>query len=61
MSALLWNFLFIPPVFTFRISHVHDLMMFVMYFVVAVAMGHFTNQLRVRKPPSATANAAPRR
>lgn len=49
LSALLWNFLFIPPVFTFRISHVHDLMMFVMYFVVAVAMGHFTNQLRVRE------------
>jgi two-component system sensor histidine kinase KdpD len=46
---LLWNFLFIPPVFTFRITHVHDLMMFVMYFVVALAMGHFTNQLRVRE------------
>ena len=49
LSALLWNFLFIPPVFTFRITHVHDLMMFVMYFVVALAMGHFTNQLRVRE------------
>lgn len=49
LSALLWNFLFIPPVFTFRITHVHDVMMFVMYFVVALAMGHFTNQLRVRE------------
>jgi two-component system, OmpR family, sensor histidine kinase KdpD len=49
LSALLWNFLFIPPVFTFRITHVHDAMMFVMYFVVALAMGHFTNQLRVRE------------
>jgi two-component system sensor histidine kinase KdpD len=49
LSALLWNFLFIPPLFTFRIMHVHDLMMFVMYFVVALAMGHFTNQLHVRE------------
>ncbi|MCG3146757.1 MAG: Sensor protein KdpD [Verrucomicrobiae bacterium] len=49
LSAVLWNFLFIPPVFTFHISHVHDLMMFFMYFVVALSMGHFTNQLRVRE------------
>ena len=49
LSALLWNFLFIPPVFTFRITQVHDMMMFVMYFIVALAMGHFTNQLRVRE------------
>jgi two-component system, OmpR family, sensor histidine kinase KdpD len=49
LSAMLWNFLFIPPLFTFRITHAHDAMMFIMYFVVALAMGHFTNQLRVRE------------
>jgi len=49
LSALLWNFLFIPPVFTFHISRVQDAMMFAMYFVVALVMGHFTNQLHVRE------------
>jgi two-component system sensor histidine kinase KdpD len=49
LSALLWNFLFIPPILTFRISHVHDAMMFAMYFVIAIVIGHFTNQLRTRE------------
>ncbi|HUK83196.1 MAG TPA: sensor histidine kinase KdpD [Verrucomicrobiae bacterium] len=49
LSAMLWNFLFIPPILTFRITHFHDAMMFVMYFVVALVIGHFTNQLRVRE------------
>lgn len=49
LSALLWNFLFIPPRFTFRINSATDAMMFVMYFVVALVMGHVTNQLRVRE------------
>jgi len=48
LSASLWNFLFIPPIFTFRISHVQDALMFVMMFVVAVVMGHLTNQLHTR-------------
>ena len=49
LSALLWNFLFIPPILTFRITHVHDAMMFAMYFVIALVIGHFTNQLRTRE------------
>lgn len=49
LSALLWNFLFIPPVFTFRITRLQDAMMFGMYFVVALVIGHFTNQLHVRE------------
>jgi two-component system, OmpR family, sensor histidine kinase KdpD len=49
LSALLWNFLFIPPLFTFRITHAHDAMMFAMYFVIALVIGHFTNQIRVRE------------
>ncbi|HUI08634.1 MAG TPA: sensor histidine kinase KdpD [Verrucomicrobiae bacterium] len=49
LSALLWNFLFIPPILTFRISHVYDAMMFGMYFVIALVIGHFTNQLRTRE------------
>ena len=49
LSALLWNFLFIPPILTFRITHVHDAMMFGMYFVIALVIGHFTNKLRTRE------------
>lgn len=35
VSALVWNFFFIPPVFTFHIVSAEDLLMFLMYFVVA--------------------------
>jgi two-component system sensor histidine kinase KdpD len=45
-SALLWNFVFIPPRLTFYIDKVEDGMMFAMFFVVAVAMGHLTSRLR---------------
>lgn len=47
--ALLWNFLFIPPRFTFHIAKIEDLMLFVMFFVVAVAMGHLTSRLRANQ------------
>jgi len=45
-SALLWNFLFIPPHFTLYIEKFDDAMMFAMFFVVALAMGHLTSRLR---------------
>jgi two-component system sensor histidine kinase KdpD len=45
-TALLWNFLFVPPVFTFRISGPTDLMLFLTYFVVALAMGQLAARLR---------------
>ncbi len=45
-SALLWNFLFTEPHFTFYIEKFEDAMMFAMFFVVALAMGHLTSRLR---------------
>jgi len=48
-SALLWNFLFIPPVFTFRIAHFPDALMFVMYFIVALVIGQLTARLRLKE------------
>jgi two-component system, OmpR family, sensor histidine kinase KdpD len=45
-SALLWNFLFIPPRFTFYITRLEDLMLFAMFFIVALAMGQITSRLR---------------
>jgi two-component system sensor histidine kinase KdpD len=48
-SALLWNFLFIPPRFTFYITHLHDFMMFGAYFVIALVIGHLATKLRERE------------
>jgi len=49
VTGLLWNFLFIPPVFTLRIGKFNDLLMFCMYFVVALVVGHLTARLRLRE------------
>src|ERR1700731_2437890 len=49
LSAMLWNFLFIPPRFTFYITHLHDIMMFCAYFVIALVIGHLATQLRERE------------
>src|SRR5262245_27086568 len=49
LSALLWNFLFIPPRFTFFISRFEDFMMFGAYFVIAVVIGHLATQLHERE------------
>jgi two-component system sensor histidine kinase KdpD len=49
LSALLWDFLFIPPRFTFYITHFHDFMMFAAYFVIAIVIGHLATKLRERE------------
>jgi two-component system sensor histidine kinase KdpD len=49
LSALLWNFLFIPPRYTFYISRLPDFMMFGIYFVVALVIGHLAARLRERE------------
>lgn len=49
LSALLWNYLFIPPLYTIRISAPQDVMMFFMFFAVAVIVGHLTTRLHERE------------
>lgn len=49
LSAILWNLLFIPPHFTFLIRETHDVLMFIMYFVVALVMGQITSRLKERE------------
>jgi two-component system sensor histidine kinase KdpD len=49
LTGLLWNFLFIPPLFTFRINKFHDVLMFCVYFVIALVVGHLTTRLRQRE------------
>jgi two-component system sensor histidine kinase KdpD len=46
VSAISWNFLFINPRFTFAISRVQDIILFVLYFVIALLAGNLTARLR---------------
>src|SRR6266481_2042804 len=45
-SGLVWDFFFIPTRFSLHIANIEDLMMLAMFFIVAMAMGHLTSQLR---------------
>lgn len=47
LSALIWNFFFIPPLFTFHISDTEDTLMFLMYFLIALVNAVLTNKIRV--------------
>lgn len=49
LSALSWNFLFIPPRFTLHIAKVEDALTFATYFIIALAVGSLTAQLKVRE------------
>jgi len=49
LSALSWDFFFIQPQFTFHINNLQDIIMFVMFFIVALSMGHLTTRLRERE------------
>lgn len=35
LSSLIWNFFFIPPIFTFHITSAEDGLMFLLYFIIA--------------------------
>jgi two-component system sensor histidine kinase KdpD len=49
MSALLWDYFFLPPIYAFQITHVEDAMLFGMYFVVALVLGHLTTRIRAQE------------
>lgn len=46
ISALTWNFFFIPPLFTFHISNTEDGLLFLMYFVIALVNAALTFKIR---------------
>ena len=48
LSALTWDFLFIPPQFTFYISKIEDVTLFGTYFAVALVTGHLTSRIRAQ-------------
>jgi two-component system sensor histidine kinase KdpD len=49
LSAISWDFFFLPPVFAFRIKHFEDAMLCGMYFVVALVLGQLTARIRAQE------------
>ncbi|MGA2748755.1 MAG: sensor histidine kinase KdpD [Verrucomicrobiota bacterium] len=48
-TALLWDYFFTEPRFSFRISSPADVTMFVTYFIIAVVVGQLAARLRARQ------------
>lgn len=46
LSAVIWNFFFIPPLFTFHIDHAEDVLMFLLYFIIALVNAVLTSKIR---------------
>jgi two-component system sensor histidine kinase KdpD len=46
LSALLWDFFFIPPKYTFTVSRLEDILMLSLYFATAAALGFLMSRLR---------------
>ena len=46
LSALVWNFFFIPPSLTFHIDKAEDILMFSMFFIIALLNGVLTTKVR---------------
>ncbi len=49
LSAVFWDFFFIPPVFTFSISHPSDVLLVSLYFIVALVSGTLTSRTRTKE------------
>ena len=49
MSALLWDYFFLPPIYAFRITHLEDGMLLGTYFVVALVLGQLTARIRAQE------------
>ena len=49
LSAAIWDYFFLPPVFKFRVSHFEDALLIGMYFVVALVLGQLTARIRAQE------------
>lgn len=52
LSAIIWNFFFIPPTFTFHIDNTEDSLMFLLYFVIASVNAALTLKIRQEEKKS---------
>ncbi len=46
LSAIVWNYFFIPPRFTFAIQSTENVLLFLMYFIIAMVNGGLTYKIR---------------
>lgn len=46
LSAVIWNFFFIPPIYTFHINNAEDALMFSLYFLIALVNVVLTFKIR---------------
>ena len=46
LSAVIWNFFFIPPLYTFDIGNTEDVLMFLLYFLIALVNAVLTFKIR---------------
>jgi len=49
VSAISWNFLFIEPRYTFEISQLQDVILFMLYFAIAIFTGNLTAKIRAQE------------
>jgi len=49
ISPLIWNYFFVPPKFTYLITRSEDILMFVMFLIVALVTGILTTKIRQRE------------
>jgi two-component system sensor histidine kinase KdpD len=49
LGALSWDFFFIPPLFTFSVGHVEDVLMLAMFLIVAAVTGTLSARVRARE------------
>jgi two-component system, OmpR family, sensor histidine kinase KdpD len=49
LSALVWDYFFLPPVFAFRVSEFEDALLLVLYFIVAIILGQLTTRIRAQQ------------
>ncbi|MBK9392182.1 MAG: sensor histidine kinase KdpD [Bacteroidetes bacterium] len=46
LSALIWDFFFLPPPFTLHVNNPEDVMMLIMFFIIALIGGIMTSRVR---------------
>ncbi|MBX7127345.1 MAG: DUF4118 domain-containing protein [Cyclobacteriaceae bacterium] len=46
LSAVIWNYFFLPPLFTFHITNAADTLMFLLYFLIALVNAVLTFKIR---------------
>lgn len=49
LSAFYWDYFFIPPLFTFQISKTEDVLMLVMFFIIASVSGVLSSRIRMHQ------------